>query len=182
MFFPVPLFENFLKTVADYTSPDLIVPELLSDTADGVITELCGTLERAGRLHDPPAFQAAVRARELMSPTSFSEGWALPHARLKGLSQLSFALARTRQPVVWPGDGRARVQTVFLFAVPEFEARTYLNLISALAKLNQTSDLLQQLLSAPDARSMYEVLEEVPLRRPQPPALATGVIRSLRAR
>ncbi len=178
----MPLFEQSVKTVADYTNPLLMVPELQSTTPTAVIAELCATLERAGRLNDPAAFQSAVLARELLSPTSFSPGWALPHARFKGLAQLSFALARTRQPLVWTGDSRARVQTIFLFAVPELEARTYLSLVAALAKLSQSSDLLEQLLRAPDARAMYEVLEQIPLRRPQPPAAGNGAIRSLRAR
>src|SRR5438270_8906732 len=148
-----------------------MVPELQSKAAPAVIAELCSVLQRQGRLSDPAAFHDAIMARELISATSIAPGWALPHARLKGLTQLSFALARSSQPLVWFGEGGARPQTVFLFAVPEAESKTYLNLIAAVARLSQNPVLLEQLVRAPDGGSMFEVLEQVALRQRGPAAV-----------
>ena len=156
--------DKSLKTLADYTSPALMVPELQSKAAAGVIAELCSVLQRQGLLNDPASFYDAVMTRELLSTTSFAPGWALPHARLKGLSQLSFALARSSQPIVWSGESGFRPQTVFLFAVPEEEAKTYLNVIAAVGRLNQNTALLEQLQHAPDGKTMFGVLEQIPLR------------------
>jgi mannitol/fructose-specific phosphotransferase system IIA component (Ntr-type) len=156
--------DQSLKTLADYTSPGLMVPELRSNVAAGVIAELCSLLQRQGRLNDSAAFYEAVMRRELLSTTSFGSGWALPHARLKGLRQLSFALARSSQPLVWFGESGFRPQTVFLFAVREEEVKTYLDVIAAVARLNQNTALLEQLLHAPNGKTMFGVLEQIPLR------------------
>ena len=171
-----------LKSLADYTSPALMVPELQSKTAAGVIAELCSVLQRQGRLNDSAAFYEAVMRRELLSTTSFAPGWALPHARLKGLRQLSFVLARSSQPLVWSGETGFRPQTVFLFAVPEEEAKTYLNVIAAVTKLNQNTDLLEQLQHAPDGKTMFGVLEQIPLRTHGLATLAAGAAQAREAR
>jgi mannitol/fructose-specific phosphotransferase system IIA component (Ntr-type) len=157
-------FEHRLKTLADYTNPALMVPSLRNRTAETVIAELCTTLEVAGLLAVPKAFYDAVLARELMSPTSFLAGWALPHARLKELPALSFALGRSLEPVRWLGAAAAPVQMVILFAVAEFEAKAYLNLIAGVARLSQNLNLVEQLRQAGDKSAMVKVLEQIPLR------------------
>lgn len=151
--------EQTLKTLADFTSATLMVPELHTRTATGVIAELCSMLQRQGRLSDSARFYDAVLRRELLCTTAIEPGWALPHARLKEISQLSFALARSSQPLVWLGG--LGPQTVFLFAVPEAEAKTYLNVVSAVARLTQSPALLEQLRRAPDGEAMFAVLRQV---------------------
>ncbi len=164
-----------LDTLADYTNPALMVPTLKSTSPVAIIAELSSTLQQGGRLTnlvDSAILSEAVMTRELLSATSISPGWALPHARLKGLTQLSFALGRSSQPIVWLGKDRVRVQTIFLFAVPEAEAKAYLNLIAAVARFSQTAGLIEQLGCARDGRGMFRVLQQVALRRPR--AAASG--------
>lgn len=153
-----------LNTLANFTSPALIVPELRRRPASDVLVELCSVLNQQGRLNEPAVFLNAVIKRESICPTSTAPGWALPHARLPGITQLSFALARSAQPLVWFGEGSIRPQMIFLFAVPEAEASTYLSVVAALAKLSQNAGLLEQLRTAPNAQAMFEVLHKVPLR------------------
>jgi PTS system nitrogen regulatory IIA component len=136
-----------------------------------VLVELCSILNQQGRLDEPAAFLNAVIKRESICPTSTAPGWALPHARLPGITQLSFALARSAQPLVWFGEGSIRPQMIFLFAVPEAEAGTYLRVVAGVAKLSQNPILLEQLRGAPDAQTMFEVLRQVSLRV-RGPALA----------
>jgi mannitol/fructose-specific phosphotransferase system IIA component (Ntr-type) len=154
------------ETLADFTEPGLMFPALASKPPAAVIAQLCSALDELGRLGDAAAFYEAVLNREKMCPTSISPGWALPHARLKGLTQLSFALARIAQPLVWLGESGLRVQTVFLFAVPDAEAKKYLNLIAAIAQLNKNRALSEQLHRATDPKAMFEVLQQVTLRLP----------------
>ena len=144
-----------------------MVSNLQSTTPADFITELCGLLQQEGQLNDSGAFCEAVMTRELMSPTSISPGFALPHARLAGLAQLSFGLARSSQALTWFGESSVQVQVVFLFAVPEAQAKTYLNVISAVAKLSQNPALVRELMRAPDGEAMFEVLKHAPLRQPR---------------
>ena len=162
------LTNELSRTLADYTAQALMVPQLQSQTMASVVTELCALLQREGRFPGSATFYEAVMKREQLSSTCISCGWALPHARLSGLSQLSFVLARSSQPFVWSTDTRSTVHMVILFAVPEFEAKSYLNLVSAVARLSQNSALVEQLRCAPDAGSMFALLQHVPIFRPSP--------------
>ena len=163
-----------MNAIADYTAPALLLPEPRGITAAEVIGELVEALERAGRLTDRASFLDAVLAREKMSPTCLPIGWATPHARLPNLPQLSFALARPTRPLPWICSSKPLVQVIWLFAVPEQETRAYLNLIASVARFSQHSMRVEQLLVAPDARAMFDMLKEVPLRRSHQPELVSS--------
>ncbi|MCX6906095.1 MAG: hypothetical protein NTW03_21965 [Verrucomicrobia bacterium] len=45
-----------MSTLAHYTSPELIVPELRARGTAAVIGELCSAMEREGRLENPSAY------------------------------------------------------------------------------------------------------------------------------
>jgi mannitol/fructose-specific phosphotransferase system IIA component (Ntr-type) len=154
------------QTLATFTSPQLVCPALCVNTASEVISQLCAVLFRDGRVQQLKEFQDAVLARESISPTAFVSGWALPHARLPDVPELRFAVARTVQPLAWFGNTRCQVQTIFLFAVPEHAAKSYLNLISAVARLTQNAVLLERLRVAADPSSIVAVLGEVPVPHP----------------
>lgn len=177
----LPVIDASLKTLADFTSPALMVPNLKGQVPAAVIAELCSALQEGEGLSDSEAFCESVMARELMSPTAISPGFALPHARLAGLPNLSFALARSSKPLAWFGENSVRVQVVFLFAVPEAQAKTYLNVISAVAKLSQNPALVRELMRAPDGRAMFEVLKHAPLRQPRSATLARFNLHGLEA-
>jgi mannitol/fructose-specific phosphotransferase system IIA component (Ntr-type) len=132
-------------TVADYTAPSLMVQQLKSETGQSIVAELCAVLERDGRLPDARLFFEAVFSRERIGSTVFSAGWALPHARLSGVPELCFTVGISARPVLWHAEPRCLVHTVFLLAVPESQTKTYLNLISALARLSQNAALVAEL-------------------------------------
>jgi len=162
-----------LNTLAHFTDPNLIVSELQSSSAADVVGELCLLLCRLGRISDSAAFLDAVINRERLCSTAMAPDWALPHARLCNIGQLSFALARISQPLVWFAETGIRVQMVFLFAVPEEEARTYLSVVAALAKLSKKTSILEQLRAAPDGNAIFRILKQIPLSRPAAPVGST---------
>jgi len=152
-----------LETLAGFTAPELIIPELSALTASALISELCAVLLNQGCVQDLTSYEEAVLARESISPTAFVSGWALPHARLPAIPELKFALGRTLQPVTWFGNTTAQVRTVLLFAVPDDAAKAYLNINAAVARLTQNVPLLERLRAASDATSIFGVLKEVRL-------------------
>lgn len=76
---------------------------------------------------------AAVLQREAQASTFLGHGMALPHARLIGVSQLTVAFARARQPVPWTRDGDG-VDLIFLGLVPAAQPRHYLEFMRVLAR------------------------------------------------
>ncbi|MBI4664044.1 MAG: PTS sugar transporter subunit IIA [Verrucomicrobia bacterium] len=152
-------------SVADFTSEALIVPKLSERDAAGVIQELSRLLQQEARVPDSLPFYHAALNREFLVSTAMDYGMAFPHARLPGLKQLSFALGRSANPIVWGSQATVSIRLVILTAVPATDATTYLSLISALARLAKDAHRLQELHAVQDAAALFAILRQIAIRR-----------------
>lgn len=93
-------------------------PNLLCRTPGEVIGCLCDRLEKEGVVDS--GFRSSVLERERLSPTSFVNALAVPHAFQAYASRSTIAVARLVQPVKW---GTFDVRLVMLFAINEGDQR-----------------------------------------------------------
>jgi mannitol/fructose-specific phosphotransferase system IIA component (Ntr-type) len=151
-------------TLADFTSPGLIIPRLRGQDVATVIQELSRALQRQNRVPDLLPFYHAALNREFLVSTDMEAGMAFPHARLPGLKELSFALGRSDEPLAWATNTGRPVKLVFLIAIPPTDSTQYLLLISGLARLAKNGGLVEKLYAAQDNFQMLEVLQQIELR------------------
>jgi mannitol/fructose-specific phosphotransferase system IIA component (Ntr-type) len=151
-------------TLADFTSRDLIVPQLRGRDEAAVLQELSQALQREGRVPDFLPFYHAALNREFLVSSDWEAGMAFPHARLPGLKELSFALGRCDPQLNWGAKVGHSVRLIFLIAVPATESAQYLSLVSGLARLAKDGQLVEKLRTAEDAMQMFEVLQHMELR------------------
>lgn len=156
-------------TLADFTTPGLIIPHLRGRDAVGVIEELGLAMQREQRVPDVATFREAVLNRERMGSTQIEAGMAFPHARLREVPTLSFALGRSDEAFPWSNHAGSAVHLVFLFAVPENESTRYLLLISGLARLARQEQLLRKIITAQDTFQIFDALHQVSLRKTTAP-------------
>ena len=156
-------------TLADFTSPGLIIPQLRGEEATSAIKELAQVLGTESRVPDVLPFYQAVLNREFMVSTDMEAGMAFPHARVAGLKEVSFALGRSGEPLRWGAKATHSVRLVFLLAVPATDATQYLQLISGLVRLSKDAALVARLHAARDTFQIIEVLQQVALRTSTPP-------------
>ena len=159
-------------TLADFTSPGLIVPHLRGRDAASVIQELSQALRRERHVPDLLPFYHAALNREYMVSTNVDAGMAFPHARLAALKEVFFALGRSDKPVGWGSNSVRPVRLVFLSAVPATDSTQYLLLASGLARLAKDQRLVEKLHAAQDSVQIMEVLQQVELRTIAPPPLS----------
>ena len=158
-----PVASESALTLADYTSPGLIVANPRGLDAPSIIQELSAALQREGRITDVLPFYQAALNREYLCSTVTEPGFALPHVLVKGLGEPCFALARTPLPIVWVRDHPFRVRLIFLLAVPETDARAYIKLIRGVARLSKDVQLIGRLLMMNDSFEIIELLRRVKL-------------------
>ena len=151
-------------TLADFTSPRLVVPHLRGMDAASVIQELSQALQRERRIPDSLPFYHAALNREFMVSSDMEAGMAFPHARLPALKEVSFSLGRSDEPLRWGTKAAGSVRLVFLMAVPATDSTQYLLLTSGLVRLSKQAALMAQLHAARDTFQMLEVLQQVTLR------------------
>ena len=164
-------------TLADFTSPGLIIPHLRGQDATSVIQELSQALQHEKRITDLLPFYHAALNREFMVSTDMEAGMAFPHARLPALKQVSFALGRSNEPLGWGTKASGSVRLVFLLAVPATDSTQYLLLTSGLARFAKDTRLVEKLHAAQDTFQMVEVLKQVELRTSFPASLIKKAFR-----
>ena len=160
-------------TLADFTSPSLIVPHLRGQDAASVIQELSQALQREKRIPDLLPFYHAALNREFMVSTDMEAGMAFPHARLPALKEVSFSLGRSDEPLRWGTRAGPTVRLVFLMAVPATDSTQYLLLTSGLARLAKDHRFVETLHTARDSFQIIEVLKQVELRISSPKSINT---------
>ena len=166
---PTSTFSTTALTLADFTSPGLIVPRLRGHDAASVIQELSQALQREKHVIDVLPFYHAALNREFMVSTDMEAGMAFPHARLPALKELAFAFGRSNEPLSWGPRSACSVRLVFLVAVPATDSTQYLLLISGMARLTKEARLVEKLRAAQDTFQILEVLQQVELRSSSKP-------------
>ena len=151
-------------SLADFTNPALIVPQLRERDTAGVVKELSQVLHEQGCVPDVLAFYHAAMNHEFLVSSATACGIALPHARLSSVTQSNFAFGLSAQPISWGGRPYPQVRFVFLLAVPATDATGFLQLLSALARLGQQEPLLAELASRDSAAGIFEFFKEIKVR------------------
>jgi excisionase family DNA binding protein len=151
---------------------DLALP---AKTRPAVIRELVALAERTGRVFDPRELRDSVEAREALCSTALPGGLALLHARQHRPYRFEgsfLVLGRTCQPIPFGApDGRAS-QLFFLVCCED--ERIHLHTLARLCLLALKTDILTQLLAAPDSISAYDDLVAAEQRVLPPPEIARG--------
>jgi PTS system fructose-specific IIC component len=151
------------KTLADYTCPMLLAPELHGRDAAAVIHELSYLLYRAGFVPDVLPFYRAALDRERAHSTVTDQGCAWPEAVVQDLAQPCFALGRFPAPLAWFQELKPCVHLVFLLATPKTSAGNDQAMVAGLMRLNTDQPLRQRLFAARDRGEMFDVLSQVSL-------------------
>ena len=103
------------------------VKQDLGSTLEECVRGLAALLDGTGRLSDVNAFVADVLAREAKGSTALPGGVALPHARSAAVLEPTVVVATLPTPIT--ADNGHDFDLVFLLAVPEDQAGTYLQLL-----------------------------------------------------
>lgn len=131
----------------------LLAPSLIrldvafGDTRNDVIAHLAGMVAATGRASSDLLLSQDFQAREEVSPTGVAGGAAVPHCRSAVVRKPTMAFARLADPVKFGGPG-GPADLVLPTAVPEDSGRTYLEILSKLARGLLRPEFLHQLRTA----------------------------------
>ena len=163
---------------------DVLLPELLqpgfieaalsAKTKKSVIRELVALAERTGRVLDPADLLGSVEAREELCSTGLPGGLAILHCRNHESYRFEssfIVLGRTLQEIHFGApDGRP---TWLFFLICCQDERIHLHTLARLCLIVQKTNIISQLLAAPNADAMYRDLlaaEETALAGKKPPS------------
>ena len=110
--------------------------------------ELAGELFAASGGFTPSAVTASLAAREKLGSTGLGQGIAIPHGRLKGLTEARGAFLRLRAPIPFDAPDGKPVSQVFVLLVPEQATDQHLLLLSELAQMFSEREFREGLAAA----------------------------------
>jgi mannitol/fructose-specific phosphotransferase system IIA component (Ntr-type)/predicted DNA-binding transcriptional regulator AlpA len=138
---------------------NFITATMLSKTKKSVIRDLVAMAEATGRVMDPAGLVASIEERESLCSTGLPGGIALLHCRNHQPYRFEdsfIVLGRTMQEIHFGApDGRP---TWLFFLICCQDERIHLHTLARLCLIVQQTDIVAQLLAAPDATTMYAAL------------------------
>ncbi len=103
----------------------------------------------------------ALQAREQLGSTGLGKGFALPHARLEGLSKFYALCVRLQRPIEYEAIDSKPVDLVILLLTPESASAQHLTTLAMLSRPLRDEAFVQQLRRAPDATALHKLLAGV---------------------
>ncbi len=141
----------------DVLRPDAVLADLRSESAADAITDLCGLLRGDERIDDSANLLQEFLSRPREHETNLGQGVWLPHLRTQSAKNVVAAFGRWKTPVVMPWSMEP-VRLCILVVAPPGKSPDYLRIVGQIARHVGYPNRLNQILAAPDAKSMRAAL------------------------
>jgi len=136
-----------------------IASAMTSKTKSSILHDLVQLADKTGLLNDPKTLIESLEAREGLCSTAMPGGFALPHPRTPEpyLFEKSFiVVGRPVQPIHFGAPDHEPTHLFFLICSQD--DRLHLHTLARLCLMALKTDILNQLLEAPDATTMRDAL------------------------
>jgi nitrogen PTS system EIIA component len=144
-------------TIGDIIPPEQVSVGLRFADKAQLLQDLARRAAAALGLDQRAVFDA-LQARENLGSTGLGNGFALPHARLVGLTRHFASFVRLARPVDFAAIDERPVDLVILLLTPEDAGSQHLATLAALARPLREEGFVQRLRQAPDAAALHRLL------------------------
>lgn len=135
------------RRLVDHLPQRAFLNPLRAEDAFEAIQQLCLAVSPATKL-DPQALQKAVWTRERMMSTGMSDGIAVPHARISGLTEPLVAVGLSRGGVDFNARDGQPAHIICLLLTPQEDDGAQLTLLADVARTFKSEQVRQQVLQA----------------------------------
>ncbi len=118
------------------------------------------TIAASHHVNAPPVFRALWR-RELAGSTGVGSAFAIPHARIAGISEPLTAYVRLKTPLDFAAPDRKRVSELYVILVPaEGAAEAHLQLLALVAEAFSDRAFRARLATASDSDDVRSTFQQ----------------------
>jgi len=139
-----------------------VVLELEGTDRDAVLQELIDALESAGKVTAEIRDDLLLHLlkREAVASTALGNGVAIPHAKVRFVSDFCGAVGISKEGVDFGASDKELVTVVFLFLSPEHAISGHLQLMAHIAGIARNQRYLRLLRQARSRREIEELLHD----------------------
>ena len=146
-----------MSLVAKLLPPENVLPDLAASSKKRLFEQVGLLFENRHAIARGVVFQSLF-ARERLGSTGLGQGVAIPHGRIKGLTDAVGAFVRLAQPVPFDAPDGKPVTLVFALLVPEHATEKHLEILSELAQMFGDRALRESMMLAGDAAAMHKFI------------------------
>ncbi|MCH2207259.1 MAG: PTS sugar transporter subunit IIA [Lentisphaerales bacterium] len=154
---------NDRTRLIEFLQEEYILPCMFARDRFEAIEELCHFMVKTHKMKiTAPELYELVKAREEEMPTGIGEGIAVPHARLdrsfEDQDKIKGVLALASPPVDFGAPDDKPSELIILVITPEEHSERHLEVIGAIARMMQHTEIRDAILNAKSAAEIHEIL------------------------
>lgn len=138
----------------------LVFPSLESRTREDILVDMARRLSQAGVVHDADDLARRLIEREALGCTGLGAGIAIPHCKLKDLSDVVVSIGRSPQGVDFHAADGVPVTILFLVLSPADAPALHLQALARVSRWLKTPGLAQSLRQARSGEEMVDAIRD----------------------
>jgi nitrogen PTS system EIIA component len=138
-----------------------VIADLSGETKEEILTELATRLKDAGLIKDVAETVDVVMEREKLGSTGIGDGVAIPHGKLRGLSQILCAFGRSKKGVDFDAVDKEPVHIFFMLLAPEDSAGLHIKMLSRISRILRDPSFRRHLVEQGNGRELFnDIIQE----------------------
>ena len=147
-----------MKPVVEYTSVNYI-KRLKSKNKFKAIEELALVFQGSDVCSSAEELIEALKEREKIMSTGIGFGIAIPHARLKSVKEMTFAIGISKKGIDFDSIDSNPVHLVILVAAGEKQHKEYLKLLSSIMTILKKEKIKDRIIDSADNEEIMSLLK-----------------------
>jgi PTS system nitrogen regulatory IIA component len=144
--------------ITDFLTPDRVILDVRSRDKSQLIGEVARNVARLVPSLTQAAIETALLAREQLGSTGLGSGFALPHARIEGLTTYVGLFARLAKPLDFDAIDGKPVRLVFVLLIPAETAVSHVAALAAISRRFREPGFATKLIKAESPATAYGFL------------------------
>jgi fructose-specific phosphotransferase system IIA component len=129
-------------------TPERIVMRLKGNSKRDVLVELADAAATSGQVSDVAALRNAILEREAIMSTGIGLSIAIPHAKIREVSQFVLAVGRKPEGIDYDSLDGVPVKIIIMIAAPEGEQNKYLRILAKVTQVLRDDGARAKILAA----------------------------------
>lgn len=150
--------------LADVLKEEHIITDLKARGKRQLLEEMVSCISSRVDGVDPEKVLNAVLEREKLGSTGIGHGVAIPHGKIKGMTEIRVFFGRSGPGVDFDSLDRQPVYLFFMIVAPENSTAAHLKILAGISHLLKDQEFRHRLTTAETAGDVYRVIVEADRR------------------
>lgn len=147
-----------MKSVVEYTRVGFI-KHLQSQNKYDAIEELALVFKDTDICNDIDALIWALKEREEMMSTGIGFGIAIPHAKIRAVKEIAFAIGISQEGIEFESMDGKPVYLIILVAAGERQHKDYLKILSSIMNLLKDEKIKNRIIQSESSEEIITILQ-----------------------